>query len=69
VPIGPDGRITFLQAEDVVAAGLTIDELREAVDKKLSKFYGSPRTIITPAAYRSKKYYLLGSVTRKGVFP
>lgn len=69
VPIGPDGRITFLQAEDVVATGLTIDELRVALDQKLSEFYGSPRTIITPATYRSKKYYLLGSVTRKGVYP
>jgi protein involved in polysaccharide export with SLBB domain len=68
VPIGPDGRISFLQAEDVMAAGLTIDELREAVDKELGKFYNGPRTIITPGAYNSKKYYLLGAVTRKGVF-
>lgn len=68
VPIGPDGRITFLQAEDVVATGLTIDELREALDKKLGEFYNVPRTIITPAAYRSKKYYLLGSISQKGVF-
>lgn len=69
VPIGPDGRITFLQAEDVVATGLTIDELRAALDKKLGEFYTGARTIITPAAYRSKKFYLLGSISRKGVFP
>lgn len=69
IPIGPDGRITFLQAEDVVATGLTIDELREALDKKLGQYYNVPRTIITPAAYRSKKYYLLGSISQKGVFP
>ena len=69
VPIGPDGRITFLQAEDIVATGLTIDELRAALDKKLGEFYTGARTIITPAAYRSKKYYLLGSISRKGVFP
>lgn len=68
IPIGPDGRITFLQAEDVMATGLTIDELRRAIDKELTKFYDSPRTIITPATYTSKKYYLLGSVSRKGVF-
>lgn len=69
IPIGPDGRITFLQAEDINATGLTIDELREALDKKLGEFYNSPRTIIAPAAYRSKKYYLLGSISAKGVFP
>jgi protein involved in polysaccharide export with SLBB domain len=69
VPIGPDGRVTFLQAEDIMATGLTIDELRAALDAELGKFYNGPRTIITPALYNSKKYYLLGSVTRKGVFP
>jgi protein involved in polysaccharide export with SLBB domain len=68
VPIGPDGRVTFLQAEDIVATGLTIDELRAAFDKELGKFYNSPRTIITPGLYNSKKYYMLGAVTRKGVF-
>jgi protein involved in polysaccharide export with SLBB domain len=68
VPIGPDGRVTFLQAEDIVATGLTIDELRAAFDKELGKFYNTPRTIITPARFQSKKFYLLGAVTRKGVF-
>lgn len=69
VPIGPDGRISFLQAEDVPAAGLTIDELRETLDKKLGEFYTAPRTVVSPAAFRSKKYYVLGAVTQKGVFP
>ena len=68
MPIGPDGRITFLQAEDIVAAGLTIDELRAAMDKELGKFYQGPRTIITPDLCNSKKYYMLGAVTRRGVF-
>src|SRR5262249_14100060 len=27
VPISPDGRITFLQAREIMAAGLTVDEL------------------------------------------
>jgi len=69
VPIGPDGRVTFLQAEDVMATGLTIDELRSKFDAELGKYYRNVRTIITPSAYRSKKYYLLGSVVIKGVFP
>jgi protein involved in polysaccharide export with SLBB domain len=68
VPIGPDGRISFLQAQDIMAAGLTIDELRSNIDKSLANFYQSPRTIITPAAFNSKKYYVLGAVMNKGVF-
>jgi protein involved in polysaccharide export with SLBB domain len=68
VIIAPDGRVSYLQATDVPAAGLTIDELRTRVDEALSKYYRSPRTIITPAVWRSKKYYVLGKVVNKGVY-
>lgn len=68
VPIGPDGRISFLQANDVVAAGLTVDELRGKLDEALAKFYRAPRTIVTPSSIRSKKYYVLGKVTNRGVY-
>lgn len=66
--ISPDGRVSFLQAENILAAGLTIDELRAKFDEKLSEFYRNPHTIITPVAYRSKKYVVLGSVVNAGVF-
>src|SRR5438034_5673003 len=69
VVVGPDGRVSYLQVQDVVATGLTIDELRAKFDKGLEKYYRAPRTLITPAAYRSKKYYILGAVVNKGVFP
>ncbi|MBE0544499.1 MAG: SLBB domain-containing protein [Verrucomicrobia bacterium] len=69
VVVGPDGRVTFLQAENIMAAGLTIDELRAKFDEQLSKYYRSPRTIITPVAYNSKRYFVLGTVANKGVFP
>jgi protein involved in polysaccharide export with SLBB domain len=68
VPIGPDGRLTFLQARDIQAAGLTIDELRVKLDAALAGFYQNPRTIITPGLFRSKKYFVLGAVPNRGVF-
>ncbi len=68
VAIGPDGRISYLQATDVMAAGLSVDELREALDKELSKYYRTPRTMVTPMVYQSKKYYVLGKVMKRGVF-
>jgi protein involved in polysaccharide export with SLBB domain len=68
LPIGPDGRISFLQARDIMAAGLTIDELRGKMDEALTKYYQNPRTIITPSAFHSKKYIVLGAVMTKGVF-
>ncbi len=68
VPITPDGRITFLQARDITAAGLTIDELRAKLDEALGKFYQNARVVIVPAAIHSKKYFLLGSVANSGVY-
>jgi protein involved in polysaccharide export with SLBB domain len=68
LPVGPDGRLTFLQARDIAAAGLSIDELRAKLDEALGKFYQNPRTVITPVAFRSKKYFVLGAVVNKGVF-
>jgi protein involved in polysaccharide export with SLBB domain len=67
VPVGPDGRVSFLEAE-VNATGLTIDELRAKLDDALGQQRRSPRTMITPIAFRSKKYYMLGKVMTKGVY-
>ncbi len=68
VPIGPDGRISFLQAPNIMASGLTIDELRGKMDDALGKFYQNPHTVITPVAFRSKKYIVMGAVMNKGVY-
>jgi protein involved in polysaccharide export with SLBB domain/capsular polysaccharide biosynthesis protein len=68
VAIGPDGRISYLEAQDVVATGLTIDELRAKLDEAVGQYRRAPHTIITPVSFRSKKYYMLGKVTTKGVY-
>jgi protein involved in polysaccharide export with SLBB domain/capsular polysaccharide biosynthesis protein len=68
IAVGPDGRINYLEATNVLASGLTIDELRVKVDQELAKFRRAPHTIISPVAYKSKKYFVLGKVATKGVF-
>jgi len=68
VPISPDGRISYLEAENIVAAGLTVDELREHLDTELGRFRRAPQAFVTPVSFRSKKYYMLGTVVQKGVF-
>ncbi|MCC5835611.1 MAG: polysaccharide biosynthesis/export family protein [Opitutales bacterium] len=66
--VQPDGRISFLEVHDLMASGLTVDELREQLDSSLSNFRRSPRTMVTPLEFRSKKYYMLGKVVQKGAF-
>src|SRR6185436_12719937 len=68
VAIGPDGRINYLEAQDVTADGLSIDELRARLDEALAKYRRAPRTIVIPAAFRSKKYFILGRVSQRGVY-
>lgn len=68
IPIGPDGKVSYLQAQGVQAAGLTIDELREKMNEALEGQYRHASVMIWPASYRSKKFYLLGAVTDRGVY-
>jgi protein involved in polysaccharide export with SLBB domain len=67
--IQPDGTVSYLQAQNIKAGGLTIDELRSAIEKKLAEFFKQPRVIISPVELRSKKYFILGKVVDNGAFP
>jgi protein involved in polysaccharide export with SLBB domain/capsular polysaccharide biosynthesis protein len=68
VPIAPDGSISFLEAQNVPASGLTIDQLRARMDEELSKYRRAPRTMISPVAFRSKKYFILGRIAQRGAY-
>lgn len=66
ITIGPDGRLTYLQARDIQAAGLTIDQLREALTTQLSRYYRNAKVVVTPFTFQSRKVYVLGKVVKKG---
>jgi protein involved in polysaccharide export with SLBB domain len=68
IRITPDGRITYLDAVNVEASGLTIDGLRSALEKALSTRYKNPRLVVAPVELRSKNYAILGKVKRPGVY-
>lgn len=68
IVVGPDGRLNYLYLQGLSAAGLTVDELRSRLDTELARYYLTPRTIVVPISFRSKKYYVLGTVVNEGVF-
>lgn len=68
VMIGPDGRITYLQVQGLMVTGMTLDELRAALEKELEKNYRRAHIIVTPSEFRSKHYYILGKIINKGSF-
>jgi protein involved in polysaccharide export with SLBB domain len=66
VYVGPDGNITYLQAQNVHAAGLTIDELRTKLTTDLRRYYKNLLLVVTPMTFQSRKVYVLGKVVKKG---
>lgn len=65
--IAPDGTVSYLQAQNIKVAGLTLDEARLAIEKGLTSNFRSPRIIITPQEVGSKRFTILGKVVNKGV--
>lgn len=65
--VAPDGTVSYLQAQNVKVAGLTIDEARLEIEKDLSAHFRSPRVIITPKEVASKRFTILGKVVDRGV--
>ena len=68
VMIQPDGRLTFTYVNDLQAAGLTVDELRDRINEELSAYMTHARVIVVPVAYGSKKYVVLGTVQDSGAY-
>lgn len=66
--IAPDGTLSYLNAQSIPVAGLTIDEVRLKMEKELSNYFKNPRVIIVPTEVGSKRFTILGKVRNKGVF-
>jgi polysaccharide export outer membrane protein len=66
--VEPDGSISYLQATDVHADGLTFEELRAKLEEVLSQYYKRPRVLIAPMELRSKKFFILGKAVDNGAF-
>ncbi len=66
VPVGPDGRLTYLQAHDIEATGLTVDQLRVKLTTELRRYYRNAKVVVTPFTFQSRKVYVLGKVVNKG---
>lgn len=54
---------------EVKASGLTVNELRATLVKRLSKFVKEPQVEVSVAAFRSQKVFIAGEVQRPGVVP
>jgi polysaccharide export outer membrane protein len=67
--VRPDGRITLPLLNDVAAAGLTPDQLRERIQTAASKFVEDPSVTVVVKTINSRKVYITGMIGKPGQYP
>ena len=68
VMVRPDGKITLPLLNDVHAAGLTPDELKNALTEKLGPFVNSPQVTVAVREINSRKVFIIGQVGHEGSY-
>jgi polysaccharide export outer membrane protein len=69
VTVRPDGKITLALGKELVAAGLTPDQLRAAVVTEISPFFReSPTVNVIVKQINSRKVFITGMVERPGFY-
>ncbi len=66
--VGPDGRVQMPLAEPVMAANLTIAQLKEKLRIALSSQLINPEIDITPRTFGTQQIFVGGEVGQPGVF-
>jgi polysaccharide export outer membrane protein len=68
VLVRPDGGMSFPLVGDVRASGHTVEEVRQQVNDRLSKFIPDPSVTIAVKQIGGNRVYVLGKVNRPGEF-
>jgi polysaccharide export outer membrane protein len=66
--VTPDGKIFLPLIGEVNAAGFTVDELKQELNKKFADYIAEPHVTITVKEINSLKIYIIGEVSRSGEY-
>ena len=69
VTVRPDGKISLPLINDVMAAGLTPEQLRVVLTEAGSKFVEAPTVTIVVKEIHSRKVFITGQVVKPGPYP
>lgn len=69
VVVRPDGRITLPLLNDIVAAGMTPEQLRLAVVEAAGSLIDSPSVTVQVKELNSRKVYITGMVAQPNAYP
>lgn len=65
--VNEDGTIFYPYVGVVKAAGLTVEQLRSLLTRKLTTYIENPQLDVRVVSYRSKKIYVVGEVKSPGI--
>jgi polysaccharide export outer membrane protein len=66
VVVRPDGKVTFPLVNDIRVAGLTPNQVREAITERLATYVVEPHVTVIVEEIRSFRVYVLGEVVNQG---
>jgi polysaccharide export outer membrane protein len=69
VRVRPDGKISLPLLTDVPAAGLTPQELQVRLEREAKDFITEPKAAVVVLEINSLRVFVVGQVTKPGVFP
>jgi polysaccharide biosynthesis/export protein len=68
VPVRLDGKITLPLAGDIMASGLTTDQLQVSIKEKLAPYITDPEVTVIVQEAKSKKVNIFGKVSKPGSY-
>jgi len=68
VTVRPDGRISLPLVNELQAAGLTPDQLRDQIAKAAAKFVDDPTITVVVKQINSRKVFITGQVAKPGAY-
>jgi polysaccharide biosynthesis/export protein len=69
ITVRPDGKVTLPLLNDVQAAGLTPEQLRDAVLDAARKYIEDPNPTVIVKEIKSRKVFITGQVEKPGPYP
>ncbi len=69
VQVRPDGKISLSLLNDVTAAGLTPDQLRDRLMEESKKYIEDPNITVIVKTINSRKVFITGQVAKQGPYP
>ncbi len=68
ITVAPDGKLAFPLIGTLVAAGKSVEQLRQEMETKLKKFVAEPAVTVAVTQTTGNIIYVIGQVTKPGAF-